>query len=102
MKFFAIIREKTVRLVTSVVLGAETPVYVLKDGLFFEVYCAKDTAAYFGFPSADVESREKRGLSAFSTFSAKKHGDFYTIRLKHISETRKNFFSRTETLRCQP
>jgi len=67
---------------TSVVLRAETPVHVWKDGLFFEVYCAEDTAAYFRFPSVDVESREKRGLSAFSTFLAKKHGDFYTIRAK--------------------
>ena len=34
------------RLVASVVLGAETPVHVWKDWLFFEVYCAEDTAAY--------------------------------------------------------
>jgi hypothetical protein len=53
--------------------------------LFFEVYCAKDTAAYFRFPSVDVESREKRGLSALSTFLAKKHGDFYTPRVKPMS-----------------
>jgi hypothetical protein len=48
-----------VGLVASVVLGAETPVHVWEDWLFFEVYCAEDAAAYFGFPSADVESREK-------------------------------------------
>jgi hypothetical protein len=64
------------RLVTPVVLSAETPVHVWKHGLLFEVYCAKDTAAYFRVPSADVESKEKRGLSAFSTFLAKKHDDF--------------------------
>jgi hypothetical protein len=90
-----------VGLVTSVVFSAETPVHIKKDWLFFEVYCTEDTAAYFRFPSTDVESREKRGLSAFSTFSAKKHGDFYTIRAKHV----KTFFleqNLTETLRCQP
>jgi predicted nucleic acid-binding Zn ribbon protein len=59
-----------VGLVASVVLGAETPVYVWEDGLSIEVYCPEDTAAYFKFPSAYVESREKRGLSAFSTFLA--------------------------------
>jgi hypothetical protein len=62
-----------------VVLGAESPVNVWKYGLLFEVYCAEDTAAYFGFPSAYVEGREKTGLSAFSTFLTKKHGDFDTI-----------------------
>jgi len=65
VKFPVIIREEPVRLVTSVVLGAETPVYVCEDGLFFEVYCAEDTAAYFGFPSADVESREKKRFISF-------------------------------------
>jgi hypothetical protein len=69
----------------TVVLGAESPVHVWKHRLFFEVYCAKDTAAYFRFPSVDVESREKRGLSALSTFLAKKHGDFYTPRVKPMS-----------------
>ena len=33
-------------LVASVVLGAETPVHVWEDWLFFEVYCAEDAAAY--------------------------------------------------------
>jgi hypothetical protein len=69
-------------LVSSVVLGAETPVHVWKHGLLFEVYCTKDTAAYFRFPSVNVESREKRDLSAFSTFLAKKHEDFYTLQVK--------------------
>jgi hypothetical protein len=75
VKFFFAVREEPVGLVASVVLGAETPVHVWEDGLFFEVYCAEDTAAYFRFPSADVESREKRGLSAFSTFLAKLYGN---------------------------
>jgi hypothetical protein len=30
-----------------VVLGAETPVNMWEYGLFFEVYCAEYTAAYF-------------------------------------------------------
>ena len=34
-------------MVSSVVLGSESPVNVWEDGLFFIVYCAKDTAAYF-------------------------------------------------------
>jgi hypothetical protein len=59
MKISFMIREETVRLVASMVLGAETPVHVWKDWLFFEIYCAEDAAAYFRFPSADVESREK-------------------------------------------
>jgi len=37
----------------------------------------------FLVPSAEDESREKRGLSAFSTFLAKQDGDFYTIREAH-------------------
>jgi len=94
VEFFFVVCEETVGLMASVVLGAETPVHVWEDELFFEVYCAKDTAAYFRFPSADAESREKRGLSAFSTFLAKKHGDFYTIRVKPMSETCQNCFCR--------
>jgi len=47
MKLLVVISEKAVRLVTSMVLGAETPVNVWKDGLVLEVYCAEDTAAYF-------------------------------------------------------
>jgi hypothetical protein len=69
-------------LVTPVILGAETPVHVWENWLFFEVYCAEDTAAYFRFPSTAVGNREKRGLSAFGTSLAKKHGDFYTIQVK--------------------
>jgi hypothetical protein len=65
-----------------VVLGAESPVHVWEHGLFSEVYCAKYTAAYFKFPSADVESREKRGLSTFYTFLDKKHGDFSVLQVK--------------------
>jgi hypothetical protein len=33
-------------LVSSVILGAETPVNVWENGLVFEAYCAEDAAAY--------------------------------------------------------
>jgi len=36
--------------VSSVVLGAETPVNAREDWLVFEAYCAEDTAAYFYSP----------------------------------------------------
>jgi hypothetical protein len=36
-----------VGLVPSVVLGAETPINVWEDRLFFEIYCPEDAAAYF-------------------------------------------------------
>ena len=49
-KFFVVVSEKTVGLVSSVVLGAETPINVWEDWLIFEVYYAEDTAAYFYFP----------------------------------------------------
>ncbi len=42
--------EEAVRLVSSVVLGAETPVNVREDWLVFEAYYAEDTAAYFDSP----------------------------------------------------
>jgi hypothetical protein len=45
-----IIREETVRLVASVVLGAETPVNVWENGLVLEAFRAKDTAAYSDSP----------------------------------------------------
>jgi len=74
MKLSFVICEEAVGLVSSVVLGAESPVDVWKYGLLFEVYCAKDTAAYFRSLLPMVGSREKRSLSAFSTSLAKKHG----------------------------
>lgn len=55
VKLSFVVGKEAMRLVTSVVLGAESPVNVGKYILFFEVYCAEDTAAYFGFPSSDVE-----------------------------------------------
>jgi hypothetical protein len=74
VKLFFIVGEEAVGLVSSVVLGAESPVNVWKYGLLFEVYCAEDTAAYFRSLLSLLRSREKRGLSAFSTYLAKKHG----------------------------
>ncbi len=47
VKLPCVVCEETVGLVAPVVLGAETPVHVGKHGLLFEVYCTKDTAAYF-------------------------------------------------------
>jgi len=39
--------KETVGLVTSVVLGPHPPVYVGEYGLFFKVYCAEYSTAYF-------------------------------------------------------
>jgi hypothetical protein len=79
VKLSFVVCEEAVGLVASVVLGAESPVNVWKYGLIFEVYCAEDTAAYLDSLLPMLRSREKRGLSAFSTSLAKKHGkrDFY-------------------------
>jgi len=71
VKFSFVVGEEAVGLVTSVVLA---PVNVWKYRLLFEVYCAEDTAAYFRSLLPMLRSREKRGLSAFSTSLAKKHG----------------------------
>ena len=62
---FAVIREEAVRLVTSVVLGAETPVNVWEDQFLFEVYRTEDAAAYFGSLLPMVRSREKNGFISF-------------------------------------
>jgi hypothetical protein len=77
-----VVREEAMRLVSAVVLGAESPVHVWEHGLFFEVYCAEYTAAYFRFLSVSVENRENRGLSAFYTFLDKKHGDFFALQVE--------------------
>jgi len=74
VKLSFVVGEEAVGLVASVVLGAEPPVNVWKYGPFFEVYCAEDTAAYFRSLLPMLRSREKTGLSAFSTSLAKKHG----------------------------
>lgn len=58
VKFSFIVCEKTVGLVSSVVLGSHSPVYVGEYGLFFEVYSAKYSAAYFGFPLLYVAIKE--------------------------------------------
>jgi hypothetical protein len=46
--------------------------------LLFKVFCPEYTAAYFLVsPSTDAGNKEKRALSAFSTFLNKKYGDFF-------------------------
>jgi len=62
-----------------VVLGAESPVNVWEDWLVLEIYCAEDTTAYADSSLAGERCRLRGGLSAFSTFLAKKHGRFYII-----------------------
>jgi len=62
VKLFAVVSEEAVGLVTSVVLGAETPVNVREDRFIFEVYCTEDAAAYFDSLLPMVRSREKTGL----------------------------------------
>ena len=47
VKLFSVISEKTVGLMTPVVLGAETPVNVWEDRFIFEIYCTEDATAYF-------------------------------------------------------
>jgi hypothetical protein len=56
---FGVVSEEPVRLVTSVVLGSETPIHIRKYGLLFEVNCPEDTAAYSGSPSTAIERVEK-------------------------------------------
>ena len=64
-------------LVSSMVLGAETPVNIWEDRLVFKVFCSEDTAAYLLSLLALIgDVSEKRGLSAFSTYLAQKHGFF--------------------------
>jgi len=47
MKLLVIVGKKAVRLVASMVLGAETPVNIGENCLVLVVYCAEDAAAYF-------------------------------------------------------
>jgi hypothetical protein len=73
------------------VFGSETPVNIRKNRLIFIIYYAKDTAAYFRFPSRSKWGcSERRGLSAFSTYLTQKHGVFDILRFKETShETEK-------------
>ncbi len=41
-----VIGEKSVTLVSPMVLGAETPIHIWEDRLAFKVFCSEDTAAY--------------------------------------------------------
>ena len=52
-------------LVTSVVLGAKTPVNIWKDLFLFEVYGTEDPAAYFSSLLPIIRSREKNGFISF-------------------------------------
>jgi hypothetical protein len=61
-EFFVVVSEKTVRLVSSVVFGAETPVNIWKDGLVFEAYYAEDTAAYSYLPLSRGCEVEHKGV----------------------------------------
>ncbi|MCX8153861.1 MAG: hypothetical protein N3E52_05450 [Candidatus Bathyarchaeota archaeon] len=69
-----IISEKAMRLVPTVILGAESPINIREDSFAFEVYCAEYTAAYYR-SLLMKERKEKWGLSAFSTFLIKKYGE---------------------------
>jgi len=72
VKFLAVVCEEAVGLVSSVVLGSHAPVNVGEYGLFFEVYCSEDSAAYFGSPQS--RNKESRYLSVFMTFLTKNYG----------------------------
>jgi hypothetical protein len=93
VKLLGVVREETVGLVAPVVLGAETPVHVWKHMLLFEVYCAEDTATYFESLLSRCDNREKRGLSAFSTFLHKKHGEFSELPAETTGNGRRCFCS---------
>gem|GEM_PF-1661643 len=73
-------------MVTSMVFGSETPINIRKNRLIFIIYYAKDTAAYFRFPSRSKWGcSERRGLSAFSTYLLKKYGVFNILKFKETS-----------------
>ena len=61
-EFLVVVSEKTVRLMSSVVLSAETPVNAWEDGLVFEAYYAEDTTAYFYFPLSRGGEVEREGV----------------------------------------
>lgn len=61
-EFLVVVGEKTVRLMSSVVLGAETPVNEWEDWLVFEAYYAEDAAAYFYFPLSRGGEVEREGV----------------------------------------
>jgi hypothetical protein len=76
-----------VGLVSPVVLGSHSPVYVGEYGLFFEIYCSEDSTAYFGSPRGC--NKESGCLSVFMTFLTKKYVDFYKINAKHQRSQRR-------------
>lgn len=66
VKLSFVVGKEAMRLVTSVVLGAESPVHVWEHGLFLKVNCAEYTAAYFDSPqlTLTVEKNEVYQLLA--------------------------------------
>ena len=79
-------------MVSSMVLGAETPVNIWEDRLVFKVFCSEDTAAYLLSLLALIgDVSEKRGLSAFSTYLSQNNGFFNTLRFKAKMNLRSAF-----------
>ena len=78
---FAVKSEEAVALMSTMVLGAETPIHIWKDRLVFKVFCSEDTAAYLLSLLALIgDASEKRGLSALCTYLVQKLGFFDTFR----------------------
>jgi hypothetical protein len=72
-------------LVSSVILGAETPINIRKDCLVFKVFSSEDAAAYvLSLLALRWGCSEKRGLSALCTNLNQKHGFFDILRVKGI------------------
>lgn len=46
VKLLVVVSEEAVRLVTPMVLGAETPINIRNNRLILKVLCSEDTAAY--------------------------------------------------------
>jgi hypothetical protein len=60
VELFFVVGEEAVGLVASVILGAETPVNIREDCLFFEVDCTEYTAAYSLVPLNVIDKVEKK------------------------------------------
>ena len=83
MKLLFVVSKESVTLVSSMVLGAETPIYIGEDRLAFKVFCSEDTAAYaFSLLTAEWGCSENGSLSIFSTYLAQKHGFFNILGFK--------------------
>jgi hypothetical protein len=92
VKLIVVVGEETVALVSSMVLGAETPIHVWEDRLAFKVFCSEDTAAYaLSLLTAEWGCSEKAGLSIFSTYLTQKHGIFDILGSKDNDALRSAF-----------